>query len=267
MGLESKNGTRHSGEEVIISEAARGLKRKFKLDEEEMLRNALEERARARRELDAQKAAKPTLPSFWVPSLTPSTTAGAEKTVKLNPVCPCSSPESPHSLSLKSLVSIHFSTSKAPEKDAIPGSGSSKSQPDESSRVCPACTKPLKTGVKAMLAIPCGHVICKACVSKFMTPKEHVPDPHAFEKGEATESASVTCYVCSTDLTDYEMTAKSKNAKATGESGGGEDKNKAKREKEKERLKPGLVEVKSEGTGFAGGGKNIVGKRGIAFQC
>ena len=38
----------------------RGLKRKFEIDEEEMLRNAKEERARARRELDEEKVCLPT---------------------------------------------------------------------------------------------------------------------------------------------------------------------------------------------------------------
>lgn len=52
MGLERKKGSGRAGEE---GEKGRGVKRKFELDEEEMLRNAREERGRARRAIDDEK--------------------------------------------------------------------------------------------------------------------------------------------------------------------------------------------------------------------
>ena len=77
------------------------------------------------------------------------------------------------------------------------------------------------------------------------------PDPHA-SPTEQGEKSRVVCYVCETDLS-YKKT-KTKE---------GEDGAKA----EKGAVKPGLVELRSEGTGFAGGGDNMVQRNGVAFQC
>ena len=86
-----------------------------------------------------------------------------------------------------------------------------------------------------------------------MSPAKELPDPHALNT-DAGEGQKVLCYVCETDLTDREIKAK--------------DRKKDKKDKvEKEVLKPGLVEISSEGTGFAGGGKNMATREGLAFQC
>ena len=193
------------------------------------------------------KAAKPTLPSFWVPSLTPSSdtnnSASSTKSLKLNPLCPASSTTHSHSLSLKTLIPVNFSSSSSDSAPATIANGT-----DTSTLICPACKKGLSNGLKAMLTIPCGHVICKSCVAKFMTPTKQPPDPHAVDPQE--EDVGVRCYVCDTDLTDRGKVKKVEEAKL-----------------EKEKVKPGLVEISSEGTGFAGGGKNMTKREGVAFQC
>lgn len=93
-----------------------------------------------------------------------------------------------------------------------------------------------------------------------MTPSSKPPDPYAEAGGEGGEGTR--CYVCETDLTEK-----------PGE-GGRDKKQKQKHDGEKEGHgkekglpKRGLVEIRSEGTGFAGGGKNMAKREGVAFQC
>ena len=91
-----------------------------------------------------------------------------------------------------------------------------------------------------MLAVPCGHVICKPCAGKFMPTAKPVIDPHTTARED-----HLTCYVCDIDLCGSHH----------------------EKDGEKASLKPGLVEIKSEGTGFAGGGINMAKRQGVAFQC
>lgn len=249
MGLESG---RRDAEEEREQEKSRGTKRKFEIDEEEMLRIAREERRRVRREIDAEKKAAQKHSSFWVPSETPDALEnGVEKREgkppKLTPLCPCSAEAKPHHFSLKTLTSVRFTEEEQ-------GEGKEKV------RSCPSCRKALSNTTKGMLCIPCGHVLCKPCAVKFMTPVS-TPDPH----NPGAEHGVLRCYVCDTDLTDRPEKGEA-NGEVNGEAGK-PHKKKHKKDKEKERVKPGLVEIHCDGTGFAGGGKNVVEKEGVAFQC
>lgn len=69
-------------------------------------------------------------------------------------------------------------------------------------------------------------------------------DPH----DSNSDPNMVQCYVCDADLTERKISEKS-------------DK------KVKDKIRPGLVELKSDGTGFSASGANEVKKNGVAFQA
>lgn len=68
-------------------------------------------------------------------------------------------------------------------------------------------------------------------------------DPHA----PGSDPNAIRCYVCDLDLTE-------KPEKASKKEG-------------KEKIKPGLVELRREGTGFSAGGANQVKRDQVGFQC
>ncbi|KAK3313533.1 hypothetical protein B0H66DRAFT_355314 [Apodospora peruviana] len=217
----------------------KGQKRKFLLDDDELARIAVEERSKARKAIDDEKASKPTLPSFWSPSVTPSSNSNnvlheVKKKVKSQPVCPASQEDKPHFYSLHTLITVDFTE----ETD---------SKTKTTTRICPACNKGLSNTSRATLAKPCGHVLCKSCVDKFMKPAGL--DTHA---PADSDPDAIRCYVCDTDLTDR----KEQHAA-----------NKKESKKEKDKIKPGLVELHREGTGFSASGTNTVKKDGTSFQC
>jgi nitric oxide synthase-interacting protein len=263
-----------------------GKRRKvFELGEAEIARYANSELDRLKKKIEQEKVlssaplshyiydvdymvqaeAKSALPSFWIPSETPGTEneAASKKNLKLSPICPGSTKETRHEYSLKTLVDVHFTEEKSETGGSI-------------SRICPSCKKSLTNGLKAMrmssflilpikvrganlygmgiqVTKPCGHVICQPCVTKFMTPETTI-DPHRTNGAEEeAEIGRMLCYVCETDITPVNKHAKSSKGKH--------------KEEKNNKIRPGLVEIKSEGTGFAKGGSNMAKKQGVAFQC
>ncbi|CAN8097087.1 unnamed protein product [Discula destructiva] len=213
-----------------------GEKRKAPLDGDEI--EGQDDRAKARKAHVDEKNAKSVLPSFWVPSITPTSNTKdklheVKKKAKTAPICPSSQEKQPHTYSLHTLVTINF----AEEESKV-----TKSK----MRICPSCKKGLSNSSKAILSKPCGHVICKPCAAQFMKPSGTV-DPHA-DPGDMDSPDTVRCYTCDADVT--ERTSKKSSEK-----------------KDKDKIRPGVVELKSDGTGFSAGGTNEVKTSGTAFQC
>lgn len=98
-----------------------------------------------------------------------------------------------------------------------------------------------------------------------MTPHD-VPDPHASKEEQDRTAAlhgRILCYVCEADITPH-LPGEERAGEA--DSNGTKKKSK-KKDKDKDAIRPGLVEINSEGTGFAGRGGNVATKSGVAFQC
>lgn len=150
------------------------------------------------------------LPAFWVPGKTPSAHKADVKPPKQHPTCPAAAADQPHEFTLKTLVSVHFTEDKQ-------ANGSSSGEAADASiptRTCPSCNKSLSNATKAVLAKPCGHVVCKTCSDKF----QRAADKSAHEVHDET----VRCYVCQEDVTPGRRSKKRKTAES-GEKGKGVD--------------------------------------------
>lgn len=214
---------------IIVERAVEGegKKRKFEIDEDELKRLATDERDVIKRRMNEERNAKSELPSFWVPGETPDNKKADVKALRQQAMCPAAEAEKPHEFTLKGLVKVEFSNEEG----------------KAGTRSCPACNKALSNSTKAVLAKPCGHVLCKPCSDRFQKAKAK----SAHEEHDDT----VRCYVCQEDVTPGRKTKRKKDSE-TGEKEG--------------KVERGLVELSCEGTGFAGGGKNMVKKDGLSFQ-
>lgn len=94
---------------------------------------------------DEPAAKKTKVASYWNPSSTPSIDASsAQMSPPENKIYCCADPEKKHTVSLKKLNAVSFSS--------VDGKSA-----------CPVCRKPLKNGLDMLVPVPCGHVFCKSC--------------------------------------------------------------------------------------------------------
>ncbi|RKF60633.1 putative ring finger domain-containing protein [Erysiphe neolycopersici] len=253
MGLETRSAKIKSVEEneeenwkdskkIETTEKFLGRKRKFQLDPEEVMRIVRDDTDKVKTAICEEKANRPTLPSFWAPSITPTSNTKNKlhhipKKEKQAPICPASQTENPHIYSLHSLVDVVFT------EEVSRDTGSNQ-------RICPTCKKALTNTSKAMLLKNCGHVICKNCVSKLMT-KEVTSNVAV----SGFHSNKLFCFVCDTDIYGKENNGTQKKQK------------KLLKKKDGDINNSGLVEIRCEGTGFASSGLSTVEKSGVVFQC
>lgn len=111
------------------------------------------------------------------------------------------------------------------------------SRSDKKRRICPSCLKVLSNSSSPMMAKQCGHVLCNSCVKQFMVPTK--------KQSSSESQPPITCYVCDTPLST--KTSKDESSQSSSI--------------------PGLVALKSDGTGFSARGSSTVEKSTVSFQC
>ncbi|KAH6661656.1 RING finger domain-containing protein [Plectosphaerella plurivora] len=206
------------------AELRRGEKRKSTIEDGA----AEDDRAKPRRKVLGEAKGEDTRLT-WAPAQSSETealqkTATLAKQVKSEPICPASQAGTPHAYSLKSLNTIVFAEEASDTKT------------ENLRRKCPSCMKTLGNASQPLMAIKCGHVLCRSCIVKLVVPAK-----------AASKQEPQTCFVCDEIL-------------ATGD-----DKSGAERPRAGEFH--GLIELRSEGTGFSARGGNTIQKQGVAFQC
>ncbi|KAF9915062.1 hypothetical protein BX616_006975 [Lobosporangium transversale] len=135
-------------------------KRRFELDLAELEKMSKQERLDIAKAIEEEaKAKKPALPSFWVPSLTPSTKQSEFKPTKVHTVCTATDNE--HKLSLKNLIPVKFEL-------AIEDHDETEAGQVKTSSICPICRKGFTNTTKMSILKSCGHVFCESCCKKFI---------------------------------------------------------------------------------------------------
>ncbi|KAI1316624.1 hypothetical protein EDD11_009659 [Mortierella claussenii] len=145
---------------TTADETQNSKKRHFELDTAELERLSKQERTQVAKAIEEEaKSKKPVLPSFWVPSLTPSTKQSEYKPTKVHTVCTATDNE--HKLSLKNLIPVKFEM-------AIEDHDDTETKQAKMSSICPICRKGFTNSTKLSILKSCGHVFCDSCCKQFI---------------------------------------------------------------------------------------------------
>ncbi|KAF9157594.1 hypothetical protein DFQ26_008577 [Actinomortierella ambigua] len=135
-------------------------KRPLELDEAELERRSKQERMEVAKVIEEEAKRKKTeLPSFWIPSLTPSENKEAFKATKVHTVCTASKDE--HKLSLKNLIPVQFTMT-------VEDHDEDETKTAKEFASCPVCVKGFTNTTRLAILKGCGHVYCEACALKFV---------------------------------------------------------------------------------------------------
>lgn len=180
-------------------------------------------------EVEAEQLArrKASIPSYWLPSLTPTSHTDAKQRSK-NIVAQAKMIEGTrcfvadkigHDVSIKNLIAVEFvktdsTSSVASKAQAGPEDGGTQQ------KICPSCKKVLGDVMRLVALRRCGHVLCRSCVDTLILPSIKT-------EGRAS------CLECNKAVKD-----------------GARD----------------LIDLQREGTGFAAAGTLDTTVRGVSFQ-
>lgn len=198
-----------------------------------------EDEALAAIEAEHRAKRRSKLPSFWLPSLTPSEKEGIvdlkSLTKSMAPRCRVEK-DYGHPISLKSLVAVKFSQapSEAATNASNSGEASTAAEADSSRpKICPSCKKALSNSHRLYVVRRCAHTFCNHCAEQLILGPA-TGDQQKDKKEKPTKTVLACCPQC--------------------DQGTIQD------------LSKDVVKLHREGTGYASAGGVEAKKSGIVFQ-
>ncbi|KIJ99725.1 hypothetical protein K443DRAFT_161201 [Laccaria amethystina LaAM-08-1] len=226
----TKSGSSGSATRSESMEESRGTKRKFEFSSSavESLAHEAEEAAVAQIEKEQAEALKHKLPDFWLPSLTPTFTSNGppQSLMDIKVQTTCRGGSPAHPIALKNLIPVKFTFYSSS------GGTSQSTEPtlagNKTASASSSSSSKVKKDEPEPMCPSCKKHLSNSSLMFLMKPCAHVTCKTCTD---SLVRPAKQCIVCDTQL------------------------------KEKD-----VIELKREGTGFAGGGMAETSRAGIAFQ-